>query len=59
MNKSCGNCKYFTKIRRLGGICEKWDCRTGPQVHANDCKGFKRIKFHKTELFSETMPWYK
>lgn len=52
MQKSCGNCKHFSKFKswtgRVGpsGLCELFDART-PSDGGYRCQHHKYIKFHR------------
>lgn len=55
MQKSCGNCKHFSKFKswtgRVGpsGLCELFDART-PSDGGYRCQHHKYIKFHRAPL---------
>lgn len=49
MIKSCGKCKFFTKMLALtgdSGLCEFYDCRTKCD-DGHKCKDFKALKYNR------------
>jgi len=55
MQKSCGGCKHFLKMKRYqfgGGLCERKDRRTTSD-RGGKCKEHKHIKLHRREHYNE------
>lgn len=43
--RSCGNCRFFTKLRRYS-LCEVFDARTGADsAYARRCGSYQPVKF--------------
>lgn len=55
MTNSCGSCKHFVVVHWRGrnggkGICSLFDFRVLTGTVGKDCKGYKRIKFHRADI---------
>lgn len=42
MQKCCGNCQHWTKLKSIIGLCEKYDLGWANSDHGADCIGWKR-----------------
>jgi len=54
MNKCCGNCANWTKMRQqyrgkgFRGLCELYDLGWAASDHGKNCAGWTAIKYHRT-----------
>ena len=46
MNKSCGNCRYWLKLKSIKGLCDKFDLGWAKSDH-QACDSWKRIRDDK------------
>ena len=47
MNKCCGNCKFWLKLKSTKGLCDKYDLGWANSDNGARCKGWKRIRDDK------------
>jgi hypothetical protein len=47
--RSCGSCKYFTKMGHMvgdSGLCEAYDCRTKSD-YGHSCSSYKALRYER------------
>ena len=47
MEKCCGNCRYWLKVKSIKGICDKMDLGWANSDHGARCESWKRKRDDK------------
>lgn len=50
MQKSCGNCIHWLKLKQGIGICNLFDYGWCPSDYGRGCKGYKRMKYKREKI---------